>query len=220
MQTSIRLLSLFRARMGARRAAAIMAVAAVAMMPLASGCTRPQADNASSFLIITSVNAASGADPAQLAGVLSSDVITCVKAEGAPGDAFCPAEFQATIFGDPAQVKFALGMKDPSITQPTSANFITVNRYRVDFARSDGGSGVPASFESAFTVTVTGGDAQGGFLLVPVSAKAASPLSPLVFGGEIKTIATITFFGVDQAGRAVQASATIGVNFANYGDPG
>jgi len=78
---------------------------------------------------------------------------------------------------------------------------------------------VPAPIESAFTVTVTDGDAQGGFFLVPGSAKMTAPLAALGFGGEIFTIATVTFFGVDQAGRAVQATATIGVTFANYGDP-
>ena len=35
----------------------------------------------------------------------------------------------------------------------------------------------------------------------------------------ISTLAEVTFFGQDQTGREVAVTGTIGVNFANWGDP-
>jgi hypothetical protein len=203
MMTVIRLLSLFRDRVGARRAAALGLIVMFAALPFGSGCGVVTDDNSASFLIVTSLNAANGAKPTELSGTLASDVQT--------GGGY---------FSDPAQAKFALGMKNPLLT-PTSANFITVTRYRVDFARADGSAGpVPASFESAITVTVTGGDAQGGFTLVPATAKPLAPLDSLVGTlNEINTVATVTFFGTDQGGRVITVTATIGVRFADWADP-
>ena len=216
MQTSTRLLSLFRARLGVRRAAALTMVAALAALPMSSACTRPQDDNASSYLVISSLNAASGNDPSHLGGVLQSDVISCADATGSPGDAFCPVNKAATMFPDLGQAKLALVMKNPTLA-PTSANFITLTNYRVTFARTDGGTAVPPAFDSAVTVTVTGSDAQAGFVLVPTASKEIAPLLALRTSGEINTVATVTFFGKDQAGREIQATATIGVIFANWG---
>jgi len=68
-------------------------------------------------------------------------------------------------------------------------------------------------------VTVSGGDSQDAFILVSSTMKENSPLVQL--GGtptEIHTIATITFFGRDQAGRDVQATAQISVHFADWAD--
>lgn len=199
MQTSTRVLSFLNVR--ARRAGAFLVVAGLASAPLVSGCAKVQDDNSSSYLIISSINAASGASPNSLGGVLFSDVLT-----------------NGGLFNDPGQVKFQLGMKNATLT-PTSANFITVNRYRVEFAPTVAGAAVPPAFESSFTVTVTGTDAQGGFVLVPTSLKEIAPLTGLVSAGELHTIATITFFGKDQAGRDVQVTGTIGVHFANWADP-
>jgi hypothetical protein len=197
MQTITRFLSMVCGR-NVRRAGALVAIAALA----GSGCATLNSDNSSSYLIVSSLNAASGADPTKLSGILFSDVIT-----------------NGGLFNDPAQVKFALGMKDATLT-PTSANFITVNKYHVEFARVDGGTGVPAPFDGAFTVTVTGTDAQGGFLIVSTAMKEDPLLANLAAtGGEIHTVATVTFYGKDQAGRDVSAKATISVNFANWADP-
>jgi hypothetical protein len=38
-------------------------------------------------------------------------------------------------------------------------------------------------------------------------------------GAVLSTIAEVTFYGADQAGRAVQVVGRIGVNFANWSDP-
>jgi hypothetical protein len=200
MQISTRLLSFFNVRTRARRAGALLVVAGLASGPLVSGCAKVQDDNSSSYLIIAELNSISGST-GTLSAVLFSDVLTL-----------------GGVTNDGAKVKFELGMKNATLT-PSSANFITINRYRVEFARSDGGTGVPAPIEGSFTVTVSGGDSQGAFILVSSTMKENSPLVQL--GGtptEIHTIATITFFGRDQAGRDVQATAQISVHFADWAD--
>ena len=169
---------------------------------------------ASSYLVISSLEAASGAEAGEFGGDLESDVLTLI--EGNP-----------TIFADAGQVTFALALKDPgpsgSPLSPSPANAITVDRYRVRFIRADGrnteGVDVPYGFDGAFTVTVFD-SVTAGFTLVRAQAKAEAPLaalasSPLI----ISTIAEITFYGHDQTGREVLTTGRIGVHFANWGDP-
>jgi hypothetical protein len=168
----------------------------------------------SSYLIVNALEAASGADSDEFAGTLRSDVITIV-------------DDVATIFDDPARVNFQLALKDPgpagSPTTPTSNNAITITRYRVEFIRADGrntpGVDVPYAFDSAFTVTVSE-TAEAGFTLVRHQAKNEAPL-PALRGTPvmISTIARVTFYGHDQTGREVIATAQIGVNFGDFADP-
>jgi hypothetical protein len=85
--------------------------------------------------------------------------------------------------------------------------------------RNTAGVDVPHAFEGAFTITVSD-QATIGFTLVRVVAKNEAPLATLrtspVFIG---TIAEVTFYGFDQTGRDVIATARIGVNFGNFADP-
>ena len=173
---------------------------------------------ASSYLIVSSLQAASGATPDEFGGTLGSDVITVTDKDTG----------QSTIFEDAGLVAFQLGLKDPgganSPTDPSSNNFITVNRYRVRYVRADGrntpGVDVPYGFDGAFTVTVGSGDASAGFTLVRSQAKLEAPLLALRHNlMVISVIAEVTFFGRDQTGRDVQATANILINFANHGDP-
>jgi len=168
----------------------------------------------SSYLTIELMEAASGAEPTEFGGDLSSDVLTIV--DDVP-----------TVFADGGRVTFALRMKDPgsagSPTEPTSANAITITRYRVQFFRTDGrnvqGVDVPYAFDGAFTVTVSD-TASAAFTLVRVQAKAEPPLASLVSSAlALSTIAEVTFYGHDQTGREVTAVGRISVNFANWGDP-
>ena len=133
-----------------------------------------------------------------------------------------------TVFNDVASVRFILAMRDPGSstqpTEPTSANFITVNRYRVRFIRADGrntpGVDVPYPFDGAMTVTVREGEVTAGFELVRHIAKLEAPLKALVKNGvEISTITEVTFFGFDQTGREVSVTGRMLVNFANSADP-
>jgi hypothetical protein len=186
---------------------------AVLVTMTATGCGQMQREGtASSYLIVNALQAAPGAEPEKLGGTLLSDVIT-VK-DDVP-----------TIFNDVAKVDFGLAMKDAgSATAPTTANFITVDRYHVQFIRTDGrntpGVDVPYPFDGAFTVTVGEKGASGGFTLVRNIAKQEAPLMALRFSGLVlSTLAEVTFYGHDQTGREVSASARISIDFANFGDP-
>jgi hypothetical protein len=177
---------------------------------------------ASSYLIISSLEGASGVDPGAFATTVSSDVLT-VKDD------------VATFFSDPGRVVFSLALKDPgpstSPSSPTQNNFITIQQYHVRYIRSDGhnteGVDVPYAFDGAFTVTVSG-ETTAGFTLVRNQAKQEAPLRALACGTRgqcagnpvvISTIAEVTFYGHDQTGREVSAVGHIGVTFADFGDP-
>jgi hypothetical protein len=178
------------------------------------GCTTAQrADESSSILIIDALKAASGAEPDKLGGVLASDVQT-----------------GGGIFADNLEATFRLALKDPGSTtnpsQPSTTNYITVTRYSVRFVRSDGrntpGVDVPWAFDGGMTATVTETGAVATGTLVRVQAKVEAPLMALRnLGGAvtISTIAEVTFYGTDQAGRAVTAVGRISVNFADWADP-
>lgn len=126
---------------------------------------------------------------------------------------------------DMATVSFSLGLKDPSSpTGPTQSQFITIDRYQVRFTRADGrntqGVDVPYGFEGAFTLTVTGSPAEAEFTVVRTIAKREAPLLALTNSRVIlSTIAEITFFGRDQTGRAVTATARGSVDFGNFTNP-
>lgn len=168
---------------------------------------------ASSYLIVDSLEAASGADSGEFGGDLESDVVTVVNGTG-------------TVFQDVARVTFFLALKDPgppgSPNSPSPNNTITVNRYRVRFIRSDGrntqGVDVPFGFDGAFTVTVSD-RSSATFALVRAQAKAEAPLAALANNLVIiSTIAEITFYGHDQTGREVSTTARINVHFGNWAD--
>ena len=169
-----------------------------------------------SFLMITGVEAFSGAEPNQLGAELESDVLTVI--DDIP-----------TIFADGARVRMRLGLKDPggvgSPNAPSQNQFITVNRYHVRFIRADGrntpGVDVPYAFDGALTVMVTAGEVSASFTLVRAQAKLEAPLGALTLDPTvISTIAEITLYGADQTGRELKAVGHINVHFANWGDPG
>jgi hypothetical protein len=187
---------------------------AVSVMAGSASCGKlTRQGQASSYLIINSLEAASGATPSAFGATLSSDVRTVVNNV-------------STFFADPGQVQFALGLKDPGSatlpTSPTQANWITVDRYHVAYIRSDGhnveGVDVPYAFDGAVTVTVSG-PTTVGFVLVRNQAKQEAPLQTLTNNGLlISTLAQVTFYGHDQTGREVSTMGQIGVTFGNFGD--
>jgi len=174
------------------------------------GCTSRQTSNqASSYLIVDSIQAASGADPTKFVGSLGSDVKDHVK---------------NAVFTDPGQVTLSLGMVDPggpaSPSVPTSANFITVTHYHVRYIRTVGGVEVPAPFDATATLTIGLAPGTLAITLVRAQAKLASPLVGLVSTNNfIPTLAEITIYGIDQAGREVSVVASISVDFADWADP-
>lgn len=178
------------------------------------------------FIIIDSLQAASGADPEQFGSILLSDVETLVDQNINGETVKVP-----TIYNDLGRATFRLSLKNPgtaaSPTAPSTLNAITLTRYRVSFRRADGrnnpGTDVPYGFDGGFTVTIPeSGTVTVGFDLVRHQMKEEPPLKNLVrSGGQnlISTIAEVTFFGSDQAGNEVQASGSITVNFGDFGDP-
>ncbi|HEX6323821.1 MAG TPA: hypothetical protein VFZ36_08855 [Vicinamibacterales bacterium] len=172
-----------------------------------------------SYLIIDALQGVEG-QSGQEGANLRSDVEALVTQTVGGADIKVP-----TIFEDGGLVTFRLGLKDP--LAPTSTNnFITVTRYRVEYARTDGrntpGVDVPHPFEGAVTATVgTDGQTRVGFTLVRLQAKAEPPLVGLRGAGgqfAISTIATVTFFGADQTGRAASATGKITISFADWAD--
>jgi hypothetical protein len=176
-------------------------------------------------VVVNSLQAASGAQPEDISGTLRSDVITMVTTPP-PCAAATPC---ATTFDDMAEVTMSLTLKDPgtplSPSSPSALNQVTFSRYRVVYRRSDGrntpGVDVPQPIDSALTFTVpNSGLITANFEIVRHTAKHEAPLAALAFNPTIiATMAEISFYGRDQAGHDVQASANIGINFGNFGDP-
>lgn len=195
--------------------AGVRLAVAIALVVATASCGNLQGQS-SSYLIVRALEGASGAKPGEFGGTLSSDVLTIVK--GPP-----PV---ATVFGDPGRVVFGLGLKDPGpdgSLSPTPNNFITVDRYHVEYIRADGrntqGVDVPYGFDGAITATVSD-NTTVGFTLVRVQAKDEAPLRALASNGiVISTLAEVTFYGHDQTGRQVSVVGRMGIDFANFGDP-
>jgi len=185
----------------------------IAAIATSCACAAAGRDGQSSaYLIVDSLVAASGARPGDFAATLDSDVATMVDGVSA-------------VAADTAQVTFSLAMKDPRATAPSAVNAVTVRGYRVAFVRADDrnvpGVHVPYPFEGALTLTVRNSATSASFVLVRAQAKLEAPLAALAAGGGagvISTIAEVTFYGQDQAGRDVAVTARIAVAFSDWPD--
>lgn len=177
------------------------------------------------LLVVKSLSAASGATPTDFGGTLLSDVITLVRKPD-PCTALSPCP---VVFNDVASVTLGLQLKDQGslnvVTDPSLTNQVTIDRYRVEYHRTDGrdtqGVDVPYAFDSALTFTVPPDeDVTAGFQIVRHASKEEAPLKALASSGNfITTIATVTFYGHDQAGNDISVSARIGIDFGDYADP-
>jgi hypothetical protein len=189
--------------------ARVVAVSAVC----ASACTLVQLSGTSPVqLVVVSLEGGPGGDDAGFRHTFHSDVVTAGR-----------------VIEDGGRVSLALALKDPGTAdlpaRPSSANFVTVNRYRVRFVRADGravpGVDVPYGFDGGMTFTVGPDGGVGTFVLVRAQSKMEPPLVTLrSLGGALvlSMIAEVTFFGRDQAGHDVSASGLVGVNFADWPD--
>jgi hypothetical protein len=201
---------------GQRLCPAARVVFLLAGVALASSCASDtvREGRGGSFLILDALEASSGAEESPVfSTVLQSDVQT-----------------GGGVFEDPGRVQMRLALKDVGTpgnpTQPTTNNFITVNRYRVTFRRSDGrnqpGVDLPYGFDGAATFTVGLAPTSATFSIVRAQAKLEPPLMNMRgLGGAvaISTLADVTFFGRDQAGNEVSVTGTISINFADWADP-
>lgn len=177
------------------------------------------------MLVIDLLEGASGAQGSQFSGTFQSDVVTNVTQTIGGAQVSVP-----TIFEDPGQVQLRIILKDlgnPGATAgPSALNMVTINRYHVQYRRSDGrnvqGVDVPYAFDGAFTATITNTPIQLSFTLVRIQAKLEAPLRAMAGGGgrlAISTIADVTFYGRDQAGNAIAQTGSISVTFSDWGDP-
>ena len=178
-----------------------------------AGCGDTSSGPSPSKVFITTIEtSAGGSSTTFVSGPLNSDVIT-----------------KGSIVDDLAQVTFGLTLKDPGIpgntASPSALNAVTFTRYHVDYRRADGrntpGVDVPFGFDGALSHTVQPGDSTGVIVeIVRHVAKAEAPLRALVSDlNIISTIATITFYGKDQAGNNVAVTGQVQVNFGNFADP-
>jgi hypothetical protein len=199
------------------RLGAVAGLTLAALGASACGSSDARQGQTSSYMIINALEGqgvtSSGNSSGTFTPVLRSDVVT-----------------RGSVFEDNGRVTMAAAMRDagnPTSPSPSDNNRITVTRYRVTFRRSDGrntpGVDVPYDFDGAVTFTVgPGDDVEIPFSLVRAQAKLESPLMNLRgLGGSvlISTIADVTFFGRDQAGRETSVTGQISVNFADWGDP-
>jgi hypothetical protein len=202
-----------------RSAAASAAVLAMT----AAGCGEFVRESRSpSQLVITSLEAASGAEPDDMGATLRSDVATVIERPDDDGGDY------TSFYNDIGQVTMRVQLRDPgtpgTTTAPSTINSVTINRYRVTYRRSDGrntpGVDVPFPIDSAITVTVGEDNVEAGFDIVRHSQKNEAPLTRLTTGETfISTVADVTFYGRDQAGNEVAATGSIGITFGNFADP-
>ena len=139
-----------------------------------------------------------------------------------------------TILEDTVRVDLVARLKNPSDTTAPTLQEILVDRYEVTFSRTDGGTAVPAGFTRGINQKVritehgstTERITQFDMVLVPATIKTQPPLSHLVSPGlepgtgyiNIQATATIRFHGTTLSGDPVTATATVGVDFANFAD--
>ena len=194
-------------------------LAAVFSLASGPGCINPAVtgSRAGAGLIIERITAVPGGRAnGSPAGYLQSDV--CVRDE---------ARGPCQVFDDIGQVTTRLHFKDPGTvdnpSSPTTANFVTLKRYRVRYVRSDGrdrpGIDVPHPWEGAMTATTMAESQTAAFTLVRASAKLEAPLRALIDGGGaviLNAAAEIDFYGHDQTGAGVAATGRIGVHFADW----
>jgi hypothetical protein len=187
----------------------------------AAGCGSSMPGEASSYVMIRSLQGASGAEPDTFSGTLASDVQTLVDSSAGGEEGKTP-----TVYEDPGRVVFELAMKNPTGFEPTTANYVTFTRYRVTYIRSDGrntpGVDVPYPFDGAATFTVGDQPTTASITLVRLQSKLENPLLSLVGGAgalAITTLAEVTFYGADQTGKEVSATGRISITFADWGDP-
>jgi hypothetical protein len=204
----------------------IRGFAAIALLAGSVSCGEVvRQDRAPVLVVVDAVEAASGADPGNMSGFLLSDVQTLVEQQVDGETVRVPV-----IFNDIGQATMRIIPKDAGngavSLAPTPWNNVTINRYRISFARADGrntpGVDVPFPVDGAVTATLGSTPTVVPFEMVRHQQKLEQPLRSLAsFGGRlfISTIAEITFYGSDQVGNSIQTKGTISVSFSDYADP-
>ncbi|MFQ5743462.1 MAG: hypothetical protein ACE5HV_07725 [Acidobacteriota bacterium] len=185
-------------------------------------------------MVMAGCGASGNIDDTQNAVVLVIDSITQVS--NPFGDILTSS---GSILDDTVDVVFSAHLKSPSPPpgsplDPTLQDII-LERYEVTFVRTDGGTAVPAGFQRGMSLRVRltpQGDVilrestASSLVIAPATEKSQPPISFLIDPGfepstgfvNIQVNATLRFFGRTIAGDKVSVSATIGINFADFGD--
>jgi hypothetical protein len=113
----------------------------------------------------------------------------------------------------------AVVMKDfTDFTGPTTNNAVTITQYQVVYRRTDGrsipGTDVPFSFGAATTLQIPANSTGSlTFEWVRQVAKQETPLVQITDSNVVAMIAEVTFFGRDQVGNELNATASTMINF-------
>ena len=135
---------------------------------------------------------------------------------------------EGSIFNDNATLTVDLIAKNRSLTDAGPANDVLLQRYEVNYIRSDGrntqGVDVPVRISGPLNVLVHSANEDTetvGIVVVRHQAKAEPPLRNLGAGGGalvLTCIAEITIHGTTTAGEAVTATGRLQINFADFAD--
>jgi hypothetical protein len=184
-----------------RIGATMMAALALAL----SGCGTPSYvtdSQASVLLIVASIN--DGA-------VLDSDV-----RNGVDSNVICP---------DTVEVQVAVRNKNPGAVAPSVPNAVLIQRYTVDYFRSDGRGehGVDVPFPISGAISSAVDVAESGTIPIPIEvvrrqAKLENPLSGITGFDIVTMFANITISGETISRDSVTATGRLQIDFANYGD--
>lgn len=135
-----------------------------------------------------------------------------------------------TVESDNVEVSFANRSKNPNVTTVQVARAIDINRYTVRYFRSDGrntpGVDVPYPITGDLRTTIDlGSNISVNIQVVRAQAKLDAPLTnlrgivPGALGGSsliLSCFAELTFYGETTSGKAVQASGTVQIDFADF----
>lgn len=156
----------------------------------------------------------------------SNVILRVVSATGDDGEQILSdVSIDGSVFNDNAAIELQVLSKDP-LDSPSSFNDVTLTRYQVRYVRSDGraveGVDVPYPISGDMNLLIpVNGTASAVIIVVRHQAKLEPPLRNLRGGGGslILTVqARITLYGVTTTGKEVQASTSLEVVFADFGD--
>lgn len=171
-----------------------IALVTVALLALAACDDAPESGRT-----IVSIQEFNGGNPVQ------SDVVV----DDGTNPAYVSEDLIPVLFVARPYNKFITG---------TSHNQIVVERYHVEWTRTDGGTGALASRDEASSIYVTVGDETEAFIrLVTWADKSGPVLSPLIGSpGQVGMRADVTFFAREVGTDAeVEFAASVSVNFAD-----
>lgn len=179
----------------------VMAVLTLAL----SGCGTPSYvtdSQASVLLIVAAINGGA---------VLDSDVRT--------------GEDSTTVCPDTVEVDVAVRNKNPASPAPSVPNAVLIQRYAVDYFRSDGRGehGVDVPFPITGVLSSAVDVASSGTIVIPIEvvrrqAKLENPLSGIVGFDIVTMFANITISGETVSRDSVTATGRLQIDFANFGD--